>query len=200
MIDEGYIKFKMNLTPAPAPEARELPLLNDTRSRLHQMGLIGIYDNGIGYGNISHRIDGGDTFIISGTATGGTAVLGPQQYCLVTSFDIAKNELHCSGPIEASSESMSHGTLYHSLPTVNVVIHIHSRKLFDHMLANNYPRTPESAAFGTPEIAEEIELLIKRGEGESGGRAACTFAQADKCARVDRKAGQCEEGCREGDG
>ncbi len=168
MIDEGYIKFDIHLTDAPAQVHSELKHLNNTRTKLHELGLIGVYDNGIGYGNLSVRSENQETFVISGTATGAKQILSSEDYCLVDSFNIGTNELYCTGPIRASSESMSHGSVYRAQPLVNCVIHIHSRELFDYMLENDYNRTPESVAFGTPEIAFEIEKLVKASDKPSG--------------------------------
>ena len=41
------------------------------------MDLIGAYENGVGFGNISMRIKGGHQFVITGSATGEIQV-GPQ--------------------------------------------------------------------------------------------------------------------------
>ncbi|MFA7370113.1 MAG: class II aldolase/adducin family protein, partial [Kiritimatiellales bacterium] len=71
------------------------------------------------------------------------------------------NEVFCTGRIQASSESMSHGSVYQADPAITCVIHIHSRAIFRFMLDNGYLRTSEQAAYGTPEIAEETVRLVR---------------------------------------
>ena len=168
MIDEGYIKYEINLTDGPTPEHPELIHLNMTRTKLHDLTLIGVYDNGIGYGNLSIRTEDHKKFIISGTATGSEHDLPLEKYCLVDDFNTDTNEVYCTGKVQASSESMSHGSVYRANSAVNCVIHVHSRTLFDFMLANDYQRTAESAAFGTPEIALEFETQINNNVQDFG--------------------------------
>ena len=166
-IDEGYIKFTVHLTDGPAPTHPDLDELNRARTQLHDLGLIGMYPNGIGYGNISLRANDPAKFIISGSATGDKRVLDAEEYCLVDSFNLATNEVLCTGQIKASSESMSHGAVYRASPDARCVIHIHNRELFDFMLAGSYPRTSATAAFGTPELAKEIgKLSVTSPKGE----------------------------------
>lgn len=167
MFDEGYVKYRANRTEGKVPDTEWFRDLNMVRTTLWNMRLIGVYPNGIGYGNISHRHEG-DQFLISGTATGDKMVLQHDQYALVDSFDLKQNSVEVIGKIDASSESMSHGAIYRVSPETNVVIHIHSRDLFDYMLKYDYLRTPEDIAFGTPELAEAIAEVVK-GRGEANG-------------------------------
>lgn len=160
-MDEGYLKFTVHLTEAELPACAELARLNAIRTELHDLGLVGMYPNGIGYGNVSIRVADSAQFIISGTATGKPRVLPLSEYCRVDAFDLARNEVFCTGRVRASSESMSHGAVYQARAEVGCVLHVHSRPLFDFMLANGYPKTSEGAAFGTPEIAREIAALVR---------------------------------------
>ncbi|MDR0583953.1 MAG: class II aldolase/adducin family protein [Treponema sp.] len=149
---EGYVKYSASHIQAPAVETPYWAELNDARTRLHELGLVGINPQGIGFGNVSVRVKG-EEFLISGTATGAAPVLSPDEYCLVVSFNIDENSIISSGPIRASSESMTHGAVYRAVPSANCVIHIHSRAIFDGMLRDHYPATPPEAEYGTPEIA-----------------------------------------------
>ncbi|MDR2052958.1 MAG: class II aldolase/adducin family protein [Treponema sp.] len=164
--DEGYVKYRADHTEAPAAAA-EFPLwkeLDEGRTRLYDLGLVGELPNGIGFGNVSIRTKD-EEFLVSGTATGGRRVLGSGGYCTVTAFDIEKNRVTSSGPVKPSSESMSHGAIYRACPAARAVIHIHSRKIFDGMLRDNYPRTPADVPYGTPEMARAIIACVKeRGE------------------------------------
>jgi ribulose-5-phosphate 4-epimerase/fuculose-1-phosphate aldolase len=142
---------------------RFIKQLNYWRDTLYNLKLIGAYDNDIGYGNISQRFGNTDHFIISGSGTGILERLTAQHYTLVTKIEIDNNRLHCKGPIIASSESMSHGVLYHESMAIQGVIHVHHKSLWQKLL-HNVPTTNESAAYGTPEMAFEIMRLIKESD------------------------------------
>jgi len=152
MTGEGYVKYCAEHKTAAATETPWWEELNEARTDLYKLGLVGVYPDGIGFGNVSARFHG-EEFLISGTATGAKQILSRSDYCLVKSFDIARNHVISRGPIQASSESMTHGAVYRFCPGVNCVIHVHSRAIFDGMLRDDYPATPKDAAYGTPEIA-----------------------------------------------
>ena len=163
---EGYVKYTAEHTFSPAIAVPGWAELNEARTLLYGMGLVGVTQGGIGFGNLSlrYRLD---EFLISGTATGSLPVLGPENYCLVTSFDIENNRVVSTGPVRASSESMTHGVIYRRCPAANCVIHVHSRAIFDGMIRGRFPSTPQDAAFGTPEIALAIgELVQEPGKDE----------------------------------
>ncbi len=160
MHDEGYVKYQARHTLAPAPRHPLLAALDAVRTELHDLALIGAYPNGIGFGNLSFRTKG-NQFIISGSGTGSRRILGESGYCLVTAFDVDANAVECEGPIQASSEAMTHGAVYAENPGAQCVIHVHSRALFDRLLAQNWPHTPKSAAYGTPAMAKAIAELVK---------------------------------------
>ena len=168
MNDEGYIKFSVHLTDGDLADSPALARLNEIRTELHDLGLIGVLPDGVGYGNVSLRLNGADQFIISGTATGAKRVLDLTDYCRVDSFDVFRNDVFCTGRIAASSESMSHGSVYQANPVITFVIHIHSQAVFRFMLANGYPRTSEQAAYGTPRIAEETEQVVRDADAAQG--------------------------------
>jgi len=167
-MNEGYTKFAVHLTDGDLTDSPALQRLNEVRTELHDLGLIGVLPDGIGYGNVSLRPNKSDQFIISGTATGAKRVLALTDYCRVDSFNVSRNEVFCTGRIAASSESMSHGSVYQANPAIAYVIHIHSQAVFQFMLENGYPRTSEQAAYGTPRIAEETVQLV-RDAGEKQG-------------------------------
>ena len=73
--------------------------LDAARTTLHDAGLIGVYPSGIGYGNISLRL-AGNLFLISGSGTGSSRLLGKQGYSLVHAFDPLKNTVASFGPIQ----------------------------------------------------------------------------------------------------
>jgi ribulose-5-phosphate 4-epimerase/fuculose-1-phosphate aldolase len=158
-IDEGYIKYQCNWINAPPIAIEKLLEINCWRSRLYQLNLIGQYENGIGFGNISIR-DREKSFIVSGTSTGAIPSLNEQHYTKVVDFDWEKNFLTCVGPIKASSESLTHAAIYQANPNINAVIHVHDRQLWENLL-DRVPTTSPNCAYGTPEMATEIIRLCR---------------------------------------
>ena len=163
MFDEGYIKYQCRWNRQPAVTEADVIELNYWRDRLYRLGLIGQYDNGIGFGNLSVRSGDRQQIIISGTQTGGIAELTAQQYTKVTDFDWHKNYVVCEGLIKASSETLTHAAIYVAQSNVGAVIHIHHGRLWQKLL-NEVPTTDPRCAYGTPEIAEEIIRLCQQPE------------------------------------
>ncbi len=159
-MEEGYIKFHCDWKKKPALSADALHSVNWGRQEMYRRGLIGAYENGIGYGNISERL-AGEKFIISGSATGGLKKLTAAHYSIVDKTDIKNNRVWCNGPIKASSESMSHAVIYQNCPEVNAVVHIHDLELWKSTIHRS-PTTHASVAYGTPEMAYEIIRLLKQ--------------------------------------
>lgn len=159
-IDEGYIKYTCDWQKTPPPPADCLSDLNHWRDKLYQLGLIGVYDNGIGFGNISIRDTNPNRFIVSGTQTGGLPKLTPAHYVTVTDFDLDCNSLTCQGAIKASSESLTHAAAYQANPSINAVIHVHHRPLWERLM-DKVPTTSRDCAYGTPEMAREISRICR---------------------------------------
>ncbi len=158
-IEEGYLKFQANWTQTPPLPEAEIVELNHWRSVMYDHQLIGAYDNGIGFGNISRRLNTEGQFLISGTATGGISKLNGAHYAIVRRVNLAKNTLECEGPVIASSESMSHAVIYQECPRVNGVIHVHHLRLWQALL-HRVPTTDRTATYGTPEMALSIVDLL----------------------------------------
>lgn len=152
--EEGYIKFQCDWEKTGPLPQNVLGSLIHWRNVLFKYGLIGAYPNGIGFGNISRRYEG-KKFIISGSGTGNFQVILPDHFSLVDSFDIERNYLKCMGPVKASSESLTHGTIYREDPEVNAVIHVHHMGFWKKLLSI-VPSTSKNATYGTPEMAREI--------------------------------------------
>ena len=163
MIDEGYIKYQCHWNKINAIAQADISELNKWRSKLYNLGLIGEYDNGIGFGNLSIRIPKSNNLIISGTQTGGIAELTAKHYTKVTDFNWRKNYVTCEGLIKASSETLTHGAIYVALSDVDAVVHVHNAKLWCKLL-NKVPTTNPRCAYGTPEMAEEIIRLCRQPE------------------------------------
>ena len=158
-MDEGVIKYSYKWIQGEAVTLELIDPLMKVRDYLHHLGLIGVYDNGIGFGNISIRVVGSDRFIVSGTQTGHLAQLTPEHYTIVTDFDIDKNCLTCCGPIQASSESLTHAAIYSYQPQVNAIIHVHNPEIWRQLLYK-VPTTRSEIPYGTPQMAKEMFRLF----------------------------------------
>lgn len=162
MHDDGVIKFQCDWEPSEPIACDVVPELRDLmkwRDRLFEWGWIGVYPNGIGYGNISIRLTG-DRFLISGTQTGHLAITTPEHYSLVDHWDIDRNSLHCAGPVCASSESLTHAAIYQYDREIGAIIHIHNRDLWQRH-QQQLPTTRADVPYGTPAMAQEMWRLFR---------------------------------------
>lgn len=171
---EGIIKFQLDFEDGPAPPADRLNELNAWRSVFQPLGLIGqdaVRYAGYGFGNLSRRLPDSTepAFLISGTQTGHLAQLQPEDYATVLWCDPAANQLTAKGRIKPSSEALSHGILYRCDPTIHWVMHLHAPAIFLRRHALGLPATDPAAAYGTPEMAAEIQkLALKRAKAAPG--------------------------------
>ncbi|MEG4047635.1 MULTISPECIES: class II aldolase/adducin family protein [unclassified Microcoleus] len=159
-MDEGVVKYRCDWEEADPVAARNIADLMDWRDRLHSWGLIGVYENGIGFGNVSVRLGNSCQFVISGTQTAHLRTLGPEFYCTVTEFNLEQNFLGCRGPVQASSESLTHGALYLHRQDVGAIIHVHNPKLWQQLLFK-IPTTRKEIPYGTPQMALEMFRLFE---------------------------------------
>jgi ribulose-5-phosphate 4-epimerase/fuculose-1-phosphate aldolase len=160
-IDEGTVKYSSDWTPGPATHIAAARELDTWRRPLYEAGLIGQYkDVGIGYGNISVRRGSHDLFLISGTQTGHLPATDERHYSLVMDCDIRNNIVRCSGPIQASSEAMTHAAIYALGDAIGAVVHVHSAELWQRNLGK-LPTTDPDVAYGTPDMAGELDRLYR---------------------------------------
>jgi ribulose-5-phosphate 4-epimerase/fuculose-1-phosphate aldolase len=162
MHDDGVIKFQCDWEPSDPIAWDAVPELLDLmewRDRLFQWGAIGVYPNGVGYGNVSVRL-AGDRFLISGTQTGHLATTGPEHYTLVDRWTIDRNWLHCVGPLRASSESLTHAAIYQHDQTIGAIVHAHHRDLWQRH-QHQLPTTRAEVPYGTPAMAREMWRLFR---------------------------------------
>ncbi len=170
-IDEGYVKYRSDWQPGPAPDPAAVRQLETWRRPLYAAGLVGHYpDLGVGFGNISIRAARPGEFIISGTQTGHLRTTGADHYCRVTVADIAANRIVCVGPLQASSEALTHAMLYRLSERINAVVHVHSRLVWERELGR-LPTTAPDATYGTPDMAREFERLWCESDFPSTGMA-----------------------------
>ena len=159
MRDDGVIKFSCEWQfhqPFDCPELESLMLWRD---RMFALGFIGVYPDGVGYGNISVRLSD-TTFLISGTQTGHIQQTQRSHYTLVDDWSIAQNSLNCRGPVKASSESLTHAALYEFSNDIHAIIHIHEPKLWQ-ACKYKLPTTCATVPYGTPDMAVEMWRLFQ---------------------------------------
>jgi hypothetical protein len=151
---EGVVKFNCHWNQSgPVISDEQYEIINYWREVLYNMDLIGAYENGVGFGNISMRIRGGNQFVITGSATGEIPVK-------VNSFNIEDNAVQCVGPLKASSESLTHAAIYSADPGANAVVHVHSIELWNELIYK-VPTTNPSMDYGTIGLAKDILRLFK---------------------------------------
>lgn len=165
---EGIIKFALQYEQGPAPAWADIADLNAWRQVLYRLGLIGQdperYE-GFGFGNVSRRMgvfSGAAEqrrFVISGTQTGMLETLGPDDYVLVNRCCPQTNEISATGPVKPSSEALTHGALYAADNQLRAVLHAHSPEIWQAAMTLGLPVTNHRVAYGTPEMAEEMQRL-----------------------------------------
>jgi len=171
MIDEGYIKFTSRWEKSGPLPLADLEELICWRKPLYDAGLIGYCDEqGVGYGNLSARSKGEGLFLVSGTQTGHLDEVGPEHFALVTDYDIDRNSVCCRGPVEASSESMTHAAIYELDPALGAVVHVHSAELWVG-LERSLPSTGAEIGYGTPQMAMEFRRLFRDTDFATAGVA-----------------------------
>ena len=161
MIDEGYTKYVCDWRESPPLPDENIAGLNTWRNRLYDLGLIGFYkEDGVGFGNISVREGNTASFIISGTRTGHIERTDAKHYARVTGCDIDTNRVSCEGPVQASSEALTHAAIYSLDSNIGAVVHAHSRRIWE-SLVGRLPTTASGVSYGTPEMAEEFVRLYE---------------------------------------
>ncbi len=161
MIDEGYTKYSCDWRQESALSATAIHELNKWRNNLHDAGLLGYCEErGVGFGNVSIRTDRSEQFIISGTQTGHIRRTDEACYSLVTGFDIDKNYVACVGPIQASSEALTHAALYALDDEIRAIGHVHSSSLWRALLYQ-VPTSAEGVSYGSPDMAREFQRLYR---------------------------------------
>jgi len=160
MTEDGYVKYSANLIEEKVLSKEVLLNLNEWRAKMIELNLIGVYENGVGFGNISEESD--DGFIITATATGGMKDLSVKFYPEVIKYNLETNSVDYKGlkDYPPSSEAMTHAAVYESDSSIRAIIHVHNKTMWNHLL-NKVPTTSKKAAYGTPEIAYEIKRLFK---------------------------------------
>ncbi len=167
---EGVIKYDLVFSAKPPLPLATLATLNGWRTILYRLRLIGqspLRYDGLGYGNISQRFEISNTtaptnqFVISGTQTGATETLQPEQFCRVTQAQTKQNRIVAEGPIRPSSEALTHGSIYQANSQTEFVLHVHCAEIWRNTETLNIARIDKTVAYGTPEMAVEVERLVQ---------------------------------------
>lgn len=166
---EGVIRFRLEFTEARPQAADTLFELNAWRKVLRMVGLVGqdaARYGGLGYGNLSLRLpaetrpEGQPRFVITGSQTGRYADLGPEHFAVVVAWDIGENLVVARGPIQPSSETMTHAAIYGADEGIRCVMHAHSPDIWGQAHELGIPTTSAAATYGTPAMAREVERVV----------------------------------------
>jgi hypothetical protein len=168
--EEGIIKFQQIFIKKQPLSYETIGELNCWRGALFLYGLIGRDPkryNGAAYGNVSQRIEPYDApikkrkFIITGTQTGKLEELTEEHYTTVVEYNYESNSVVTEGPIKASSESMTHGSMYDCDKKIRYVFHVHAPSIWKDSKKLSIPTTKKNVEYGTPEMAEEVKRLFE---------------------------------------
>lgn len=159
---EGIVKFNCHWNQSgPVISDEQFEIINSWREILYNMDLIGSYENGVAFGNISMRIGKANQFIITGSSTGEITELEPGHYVKVNSFNFDDNAVQCVGPLKASSESLTHAAIYTADQGANAVIHVHCLELWNKLIYN-VPTTNPGMDYGTAGLARDILKIFTK--------------------------------------
>ena len=184
VIDDGVIKYdRTNFSQSPPLLEIEYKELEYWRKKLYNLNLIGEYqESKIGFGNASAIYDYSKRhqssvpqFIITGTQTGKYADLDGSHYTRILDYFIDELKVSMEGPVEASSEVLTHAAIYQKNPLIKVVFHAHSNIIWKMMIDKKYPYTAEKITYGTVEMAKATQECV----GELTSGSICLHGHAD---------------------
>lgn len=173
MLDEGVVKFDLRHESRPLEPRRVGEIACGLIAWREIMALTGLVGQdpgrygGAGYGNVSARIGrrsagrGARSFLVTGTQTSGKRCIGLGDFAMVERYDYSANRVWSHGPVEPSSESMTHGAIYDLGPHIRCVLHAHSPVLWRNAEHLRLPTTAAGVAYGTPDMAHEVQRLYR---------------------------------------
>ncbi len=165
---EGVIKYNTSKQiKKNSVNVRGFRTIEKYRRRLNRLNLIGCYENGIGFGNIS-MIGRDGKIIITASQTGHLKSLKPKHYAKLLKYDVDTMMLRYEGIGKASSETLTHCSLYESIKGTKAVIHIHNEKLWQAIMNAGYPTVDAAVEYGTKEMADAVKELYKKSSKKSG--------------------------------
>lgn len=158
LFDEGLVKYQASHETAEPLAEPDLGDLLATHAACRKKNWLGIYPNGISFGNLSVRRKG--RIFCTGTGTGALEKIDLSHLAEVLSWDLKQNRLASRGPIQATSEAMTHAAIYEASPETLAVVHIHAPEFWRNAL-RRIPTTKADVPYGTPEMAAEIFRLFR---------------------------------------
>jgi len=167
MEKEGIIKFSIKIIDNFLSfDLDRIKELNFWRTKLFELKLVGFdpIDN-VGYGNLSQKLNNDNNFVITGSQTGHIAELTLRNYSEVINFNLESQSLSYKGTVKSSSESLTHASLYLANSEIKYVFHIHNNKIWNYLIENNFPATSTEVTYGTKEMANEVNNLVKTNKG-----------------------------------
>jgi hypothetical protein len=162
-VDEGVIKYQLQFTPGPALRDPRLAELIAWQRILQGLGLLGRDPDrygGLAYGNLSLRL-ADNAFVISASQCADQPLPTLDHYSQVTAWDCHANRIIARGPARPSSESLTHAALYDADPAIGCIVHGHSPHIWQHRDTLSLASTAEQVAYGTPEMAIEMDHLYR---------------------------------------
>jgi hypothetical protein len=161
---EGVIQYHLDFEPGLGDDFPAFAEVNAWRTLLHQLGLIGQDPKryqGLGFGNMSFRLNDGSQFVITGSQTGELSQLSKAHYSTVLQADPRRNYLKAVGACKPSSEALTHAAVYASDSRVKAVIHVHSPQIWRNFQPLNIPAIDATIGYGTPAMAEAVSNLFE---------------------------------------
>ena len=166
---EGVIKFNLEHINKGPVNQDLISGINYWRRIFFENKLIGnnpVKYGGFDYGNLSQRLPPFDStlnerkFIITGSQTSHFKKLTAENYATVLKYYPETNRVVSEGPIQASSESMTHGMVYDICDDVRFVFHSHSPEIWRNSQLMKIHTTLANVEYGTPEMANEVKRLF----------------------------------------
>ena len=166
-MNEGVIQYQLHYQPQVLAPPVDITELNTIRAQLYKLKLLGqspdIYQ-GLGYGNISQRLNNvqyPQGFLITGSQTGHLKTLNHCDYAWVLQCEPALNRLSAIGETPPSSEAMTHAVIYQSLAAVQAVIHVHWPQLWQQASQRQLLTTASAISYGTPAMAVAVAHALQ---------------------------------------
>ncbi len=166
--DEGVIKYdQSNYTFISSIPHYEYTVIEKYRKVLNRLNLVSAYDNGFGFGNISHKKNYQQLhatqkpqFIITGSQTGHLPDLDGTHYARVLDFHIEDFSLVSNGAVQASSETMSHAAIYQQNPNIGAIIHFHNLDIWKELIKSDTTSINKWIEYGTYEMAMAVRECV----------------------------------------
>lgn len=156
--EEGVVKYSLEFKKTEPISSTCKDKIESIREDMYALNLIGAYDDGIGFGNISLKMDNSDKFVITGTQTGHLERLHVEDYSMVERVDFDTFTTYASGACRPSSEAITHACIYALDKKVKAIIHVHNEKLWKYMLEHDYVSTSD-VEYGSLEMTKDIQQI-----------------------------------------